>query len=72
VKKLTGEIIELQVDQADSIEAVKDHFTRRDGTPQEQQRLIFEGKQLEDGRKLTDYGIAEDAEILMVLRLRGD
>jgi len=46
VKKLTGEIIELQVDQADSIEAVKDHFTRRDGTPQEQQRLIFEGKQL--------------------------
>jgi ubiquitin len=72
VKKLTEEIIELQVDQADTIEAVKDAIARRDGTPQDQQRLIFQGKQLEDGRRLTDYGIAEDAEILIVLRLRGD
>jgi ubiquitin len=72
VKKLTGQIIELQVDQSDTIEAVKDSFTRRDGTPQDQQRLIFDGKQLEDGRTLVEYGIGEDAEILMVLRLRGD
>jgi len=71
VKSVGGKTVVVSFPAPGLVADIKRAVEAKDGTPRDQQRLIFAGKQLEDDRTLEDYGILDDSTLHCLLRLRG-
>ncbi len=71
IKTLTGITYTIVVTEDELVEDLKEKIQDKEGIPADQQRLIFTGQQLEDGKTIGDYHIPEESTLYLVLRLRG-
>jgi hypothetical protein len=71
VKTLNGKLLTFDVDLEETVDALKARIQEREGRPVDQQRLIYGGAQLEDGRALSEYKISMYSTLHLVLKLRG-
>ena len=71
IKTLSGKTIPMDINDSDTIGSIKQRIFEKEGIPVDQQRLVFNGKQLEDGQTVGSYGIESESNVHLVLRLKG-
>lgn len=71
IRSLSGKHITLEVDLYDRVEDVRAKIQDKEGISPSSMRLVFKGKEIEDGQTLLDYSIQKDATVYIVLRLLG-
>ncbi len=71
IKSLTGKEISVNVHHKMTVSELKDMIEKVEQTPFDQQRLVYNGKQLEDERTLDYYDIKTDSVVHIILRIRG-
>ena len=69
---LTGKTYEIRLPHSlSSIEQLKEAIEDREGLPPDQQRLMYAGRQLQEGRSLADYGITDQSTVQVVMSMKG-
>lgn len=72
VKNLTGKVIEVSISASLSVEDLKNAVSFKEGIPEDEQTLVFNGAMMENRRLLLDYGVENLSVVHLVMRLRGD
>ena len=71
IKDTRGKVHTLEIEKNAKVTYLKEKVYGMLGIPPEQQRLVFNGKQLEDSKTLQDYNITAESTVFLLLRLRG-
>ena len=71
IKAMDGRTYDVTIGASNTVDQLKSFICVALGIPPDQQRLVFAGKQIEDGRTMSDYNIIEGSTVYMILKLRG-
>lgn len=71
IATLVGSEVTLDVDPHEKVITVKERLEEKEGIPPEQQRLVYDGKHINDDASLADYKLQDGAKLNLVLSLRG-